>query len=191
MLAVDLLITEHRLIERGIAVLTKQRDRLNAGGALDTELMEIVVDFTRTYADRTHHGKEEEILFRDLGKKPLSAQLRRTTDDLVLEHAHIRNRVTQLVAAKELYLKGSREALRKVIEVLNELLVYYAAHIEKEEKHFFQPAMEYFTDDEKARMSAEMTEYDSRIIHEKYTRIIEALEQRGLSDCGQPRPPHR
>jgi len=27
------------------------------------------VDFFRTYADSTHHGKEEDILYRDLIKK--------------------------------------------------------------------------------------------------------------------------
>jgi len=33
--------------------------------------VDVAVDFIVTYADRTHHGKEEDILFRDLQDKNL------------------------------------------------------------------------------------------------------------------------
>ncbi len=34
--------------------------------------MDMIMDLIRTYADRCHHGKEEEILFKTLNAKDLS-----------------------------------------------------------------------------------------------------------------------
>lgn len=173
---IDPLISEHRLIERSIVVLVRQRDRIAAEKALDIELLDATVDFIRTYADRAHHGKEEQILFRDLLKKPLSEPQLKMCDQLIREHQYVRNRVTQLVAARELFLKGSREALVKISAILSELIIFYPEHAHREEHNFFPEVMAYFTDAEKAAMVAEMTNYDAKIIHEKYLRIIEAVE---------------
>jgi hemerythrin-like domain-containing protein len=30
------------------------------------------VDFFKNYTDKTHHGKEEDIIFREIGQKPIS-----------------------------------------------------------------------------------------------------------------------
>lgn len=186
---IDPLISEHRLIERSIAIMVRQRDRIKVENALDVELLDATVDFIRTYADRAHHGKEEQILFRDLAKKPLTEAQRKMRDQLIQEHQYVRNRVTQLIAARELFLKGSREALVKVSDVLSELVVFYPQHAHREEHSFFPEVMAYFSNAEKAAMLAEMTEYDARIIHEKYLRIIEALEEEAGScrphQCGE------
>ena len=78
------------------------------------------VDFIRTYADRTHHGKEEGILFRDLAKKQLSPEHVRIMSELMEEHKHARNTVSKLVEAKERYIKGE-DTLQDVIAYLKEL----------------------------------------------------------------------
>ena len=57
---------EHRLIERVIADVQTRLDGQAARRVVDTAYVDHVVDFLRTYADRCHHGKEEDILFRDL-----------------------------------------------------------------------------------------------------------------------------
>jgi hemerythrin-like domain-containing protein len=41
----------------------------------------IAVDFIRVFADQTHHGKEEDILFRELGKKPLTVKDRQIMEN--------------------------------------------------------------------------------------------------------------
>ena len=90
MIPADPLMKEHRLIERIIPVLTKQLPRINKGGALNSELIISVVDFFRTYADKCHHMKEEDILFRALASKRLSAAHRRTMSRLTEEHVYAR-----------------------------------------------------------------------------------------------------
>ncbi len=66
MLPVGPLMVEHRLIELMIALMSKEVKKIGEVGAPDPEFIRAAVDFIKTYADRLHHGKEEEILFRDL-----------------------------------------------------------------------------------------------------------------------------
>ena len=57
------------------------------------------------------------------------------------------------------------------------LVSFYPKHIEKEDKLFFIPCMDYFTDIEKDKMINEMWEFDKNMIHEKYTNIVEEYER--------------
>ena len=66
------LMIEHRLIEKMFALVREEVQQVKNGKRLDPIFVDTVVDFIRTYADRTHHGKEEDILFRDLEKKSMS-----------------------------------------------------------------------------------------------------------------------
>ena len=64
------LMREHRLIERMVALMRAETEKISRTGEARPDFITSAVDFFRTYADRTHHGKEEDILFRDLAKKP-------------------------------------------------------------------------------------------------------------------------
>ncbi|MGD9676204.1 MAG: hemerythrin domain-containing protein, partial [Candidatus Bipolaricaulia bacterium] len=66
------LMIEHRLIERMIALVSHAVAGIQSSGEVDPLFVDLAVDFIRTYADRTHHGKEEDILFRNLDRKGLS-----------------------------------------------------------------------------------------------------------------------
>jgi hemerythrin-like domain-containing protein len=138
--------------------------------------IDTAVDFIRTYADRCHHGKEEDLLFRDLAKKPLSPEHRKTMEALIAEHIYARGRVKRLVEAKEEYVRGKGEALETVRGLLNDLVAFYPAHIAKEDKHFFIPCMGYFTKREQETMLQEFWDFDRQLIHEKYRSVVERLE---------------
>jgi hemerythrin-like domain-containing protein len=63
---------EHRLIEKMLRLFDGEIRKINKNVQIDTVFIDTAVDFIRMYADRTHHGKEEDILFRELAKKQLS-----------------------------------------------------------------------------------------------------------------------
>ena len=91
------------------------------------------VDFIRTYADRTHHGKEEDILFRDLAEVEMSEEDGRVMQELVDEHVHARRLVGELVEANERYRQGETGTLATILEKLDALVELYPGHIEKED----------------------------------------------------------
>jgi hemerythrin-like domain-containing protein len=169
------LMVEHRLIERMIAIVKDELSEINKGKKANPLFIDTYVDFARTYADRCHHGKEEDILFRDLAKKKLSPEHKKTMDELVEEHIYARKTVGELVAAKDRYVQGDKDALKEITIKLSALAEFYPKHIQKEDKHFFFPILDYFTKQEQDAMLQEFWEFDRKLIHEKYQQVVGKL----------------
>jgi hemerythrin-like domain-containing protein len=144
---------------------------------VDPEFIEMAVDFIRTYADRCHHGKEEDILFRDLGVKKLTDEHKRTMEELVEEHKWGRRVTARLVEANTRYVQGNQEVLSAIMDCIKTLIEFYPKHIEKEDRYFFIPCMDYFTEAEKEAMLKEEWEFDKSLIHEKYRNMVMAAEK--------------
>ncbi|HEY41810.1 MAG TPA: cation-binding protein [Dehalococcoidia bacterium] len=175
MIPIGPLMREHRLIEQMVGLVKQELGRLSQGSQADAAFIDTATDFFRTYADRTHHGKEEDILFRDLANKGLSPEHLRTMQELVDEHVLARKTVGRLVAAKEDYVKGNVDSLGEILDSMRELITLYPAHIEKEDKHFFYPCMEYFSKPEQDGMLQEFWDFDQKMIHEKYQKVVDEL----------------
>ena len=173
---VGLLMIEHRLIERMIKLMDGQLRRIKKGNKIDTGFIDTAVDFIRIYADRCHHGKEEDILFKSLSKKGLSEGHGNIMNELISEHVMGRKTVKKLEEAKGSYLKGQNSAAKAIILNMETLVDFYPRHIEKEDKRFFIPSMDYFTDSERDSMIKEMYEFDKNMIHEKYRKVVESHE---------------
>jgi hemerythrin-like domain-containing protein len=60
------LVDEHRLILRMIALLEKKARQTAEGKYLNWQFYLDGIDFIRQYADRFHHAKEEDVLFKAL-----------------------------------------------------------------------------------------------------------------------------
>jgi hemerythrin-like domain-containing protein len=179
------LMIEHRLIERLINLMTREFQRIKDNVAVDPEFafvdpvfIDTAVDFLRTYADRCHHGKEEDILFQALAAKELAPEHRRIMEDLIREHAWARETTRHLVQAKEGYLLEQPGALADLMLHLEELIGFYPRHIAKEDQEFFIPGMAYFSDAEQADLLARMYDFDRQMIHEKYRGVVEGIENR-------------
>ena len=171
------LMIEHRLIERMITLIRDALVHIQSTGKVDPLFVDAAVDFVRIYADRTHHGKEEDILFRDLDKRPLSAEDHRVMNELLQEHVFGRQTTKALVDANTRYRNGDATALTDIAERLQTLVTFYPKHIEKEDKVFFPAAMAYFTHDEDQAMLAEFWEFDRKMIHEKYRAVVDELKK--------------
>jgi hemerythrin-like domain-containing protein len=171
------LMREHRLIERMIGLIGSELKHISEANKANVELLTAAVDFIRIYADRTHHGKEESILFRELAKKQLSEEHRRIMNELIKEHVYGRKLVSDLVMAMGSYRQGSVSALNDVKTCLTKLVAFYPAHVEKEDRHFFYPSLEYLSKQEQDNMLEEFWEFDRKMIHERYQVVVEELEK--------------
>jgi hemerythrin-like domain-containing protein len=171
------LMIEHRLIERMLSVIKDVLAKIETKHQIDPLFVDVAVDFIRVYADQTHHGKEEDILFRELNNKPLSAEDRRVMNELIEEHVFGRQTTKALVDANTRYRHGDETALADIANKLQTLVEFYPKHIQKEDRVFFPASRAYFSDEEDQAMLAEFWEFDRKMIHEKYKSVVEALEQ--------------
>ena len=177
------LMIEHRLIERMVRLMREELASIELLNRTKIMFLDASVDFFRTYADRTHHGKEEGILFRNLGTKVLSPEHNDLMEELVQEHIKARSNVRALAEARQAYAgskTGSPEAmvaLDEIIARLKTLVDLYPPHIEKEDRHFFIPILDYFSQEEQDEMLREFQEFDRQMIHEKYKHVVESYEK--------------
>jgi hemerythrin-like domain-containing protein len=171
------LMIEHRLIERMITLIKQKLGQIESTNQVDPLFIDTVVDFIRIYADRTHHGKEEDILFKKLENKQMSDQDRRIMDELVDEHALGRKTTKELVEANAQYRVDEKIALAVIVSKLKKLINFYPKHIEKEDKVFFPSYMKYLSDEEDQLMLEEFYEFDREMIHEKYKSVLKELEE--------------
>lgn len=176
MMPIAPLMIEHRLIERIIPLIKDELDKIKKQGKVDILFIDTAVDFFRTYADGCHHGKEEDIFFRDLATKQLGDEHKKIMNELVEEHVFARKTVGNLVNANKRYAQGDTAAADDIIALLKALVELYPKHIEKEDQHFFIPCMKYFSKQEKDELLKEFWEFDRTLIHERYKKIIEQLE---------------
>jgi hemerythrin-like domain-containing protein len=176
----DFLMKEHGLIERMFLLMEHEVEKMKNHNEANILFVKTAVDFIKMYADRTHHGKEEKILFRDLEKKPLSPNHINVMKELLEDHVWARTTVGQLANAMNQYLKGDIKILEQVINFLSEFVEFYPKHIKKEEQYFFLQVINHFTNEEQEKMFQEFEAFDPPLIYEKYEEVIETLQKKLL-----------
>jgi hemerythrin-like domain-containing protein len=169
-------MTEHRLIERVIGLMQRELDRMGRDERPNHRLVTSAVNFLRAYAGRCHQGKEEDVLYRSLELKPLSAEHRSMLDQLKREHQEMRKGTRLLAEAHERLNRGNKRGLEDVKLHMKELVDYYPAHMQKEDMQFFAQSMEYFSPQEQDKLLQAFWNYDKPMIHQAYRELIDDLE---------------
>jgi hemerythrin-like domain-containing protein len=171
------LMIEHRLIEKMLKIIRRELQQIRMTNRVDPLIIDKVVDFVRIYADRTHHGKEEGILFKQLDNKNISDQDKRLMEELINEHLLGRKTTKELIEANSRYRNGNHLALSIIAAKLDLLVDFYPKHIEKEDKIFFPAYAKYFTEQEDQAMLNQFWEFDQKMIHEKYKSVVQEMNE--------------
>ncbi len=176
MLPVGPLMIEHRLIEQLVAILADHVKKATDVKQIDLTLIDRGVEFMRRYADRCHHGKEEDILFKALQEKELDSTYKNILDELVYEHTLAREAVTNLALASEKAAAGDADGYADIVKMVEQIAALYPPHIEKEDKHFFIPIMDYFSKSEQDEMMQKFLEADQKLLYENYYLMVNGME---------------
>jgi len=168
---------EHRLIERIVLLVKKELQRSKKLLKIDTEFIRISIGFFKTYADMTHHGKEEEILFKALGEKNLTEDHIKMLNRLLNDHKIARETVHALEKMNNQYVQGYHANITAIQEKLQKLVTLYPQLITIEDIEFFFPVMNYFTVKESDAILQKFYNFDKTVIHEHYHHLVESLEK--------------
>ncbi|MFC1861077.1 hemerythrin domain-containing protein [Chloroflexota bacterium] len=106
---------EHRIIERMLATLNAAAARVDKGQELPPEFFAKAVDFIRNFADRCHHGKEEDNLFPVLERHGISRQ-GGPIGVMLMEHDRGRAYVRGMDEAAQRLAVGDRAALEAALD---------------------------------------------------------------------------
>lgn len=84
--SIQILIDEHDKILEGIAVLRQMAIQVLHQDTIDVEDYRAIINFIRDFADKHHHGKEEEILFKEALNLDLPAAEKLIRHGMLVEH---------------------------------------------------------------------------------------------------------
>ncbi len=171
------LMIEHRLIEKMLKLVKDESVMIKQTKDVNAIFIDNMVDFVRVYADQTHHGKEEAILFRDLANKHMTVDESKLMQELVDEHTLGRKTAKELVDAKNKFFSGDKSAAGVIVGKLDLLVEFYPRHIAKEDKIFFPSMMKYFTDVQQQEMLDKFWSFDRQMIHRKYEDLVQHITE--------------
>jgi hemerythrin-like domain-containing protein len=171
---VDVLHAEHAVILRVLDGLAHEAASLRRGGGLRPDYWLHALDFLEHFADRCHHGKEEELLFVELERAgmghdhgPLAC----------MRHEHEQGRAArqQMIAAlRQRDGNGLAHLAAAYVEQLRQ-------HVEKEDLVLFPLAFEMLDEAAVARLRDGFAAHEQSLgdgTHARYERL-----------AGQLRPP--
>jgi hemerythrin-like domain-containing protein len=126
------LVNEHRLILRMITLLELNAPLTAAGHYTNWQFYLDGVDFIRTYADRFHHAKEEDVLFEALVKNGMPRE-NSPIAAMLTEHDQGRAHVRTLEAAAREALAGQSGRGAIIAEHALAYAALLREHIDKED----------------------------------------------------------
>ncbi|HEV8310296.1 MAG TPA: hemerythrin domain-containing protein [Methylomirabilota bacterium] len=158
---------EHEAILRALAILERAGERLAAGQPLSEPALAELVELIRTFADRCHHGKEEDQLFPALRAKGVGEPLAVFLEDHVEGRGYLGTLSSPAPAAER------AAAARRYVGLLRD-------HIQRENEVLFPMADDVLTADEHADLAKRYEEVERRVVgpgvHEKLLAALDRLE---------------
>ncbi len=158
---------EHEVILRALAVLERLGERLARGRPVSDATLAELVQLFRTFADRCHHGKEEDHLFPALRAKGAGDALPVFLD----EHEEGRGYLRTLAGSGPPAERAA--AARRYVGMLR-------SHIERENEVLFPMADGLFTPEEHAALARAYADVEDRVVppggHDELLATLARLE---------------
>jgi len=167
------LVDEHVLIKRLLALIPAIVEFTESSLRVDRDLILRCVDFIRTYADKYHHMKEEDILFKYVDDKAEIIQV------MFKDHDTGRGHVRQVVEGAE---KGNKAQIKEHLLAYRELLTQ---HIKKEDEILYPWIDRQLSTTQVGEMFRKCSEADASVgdeLPKKYEKFIIELEEKLLQE---------
>lgn len=164
----QILVDEHVLIKRWLALIPVLLENVDLTDKEGRQIFLDGLDLIRSYADRLHHGKEEDILFKYFDDSEKIFQV------IYEDHRIARNHVKEMHTAIE---KVDMVSLHHHLNAYRDLL---AEHIEKEDEILFPWLDRKLSATQIAELASKFDEKDSKIDvePEQYRAFVDRLEKK-------------
>jgi hemerythrin-like domain-containing protein len=176
MKATEQLKEEHEGIKLMLSIMIKMTE----ANTINTEHLGKAIDFIKVFADKCHHGKEEDILFPELEKAGMSRE-NGPIAVMLYEHTEGREFIKGLTEAYEKYKNGDASALPAIRENTCGYVNLLRNHIEKENNVLFMMADRYFGEQKQEEIAVAFEKIEAERIgagkHEEYHKLLKELKK--------------
>jgi len=181
--ATEILIKEHDAILEMLDVLGKVCDKLEAGDAVATEHLEAILSFLQGFADRCHHGKEEDLLFPEMEASGIPRE-GGPIGVMLLEHVQGREFIQRMIAAVASLKEAGPRAPSEFVGAGRDYVRLLTQHIEKENNVLFRMADMRIPESKQQELEQQFDVVDKEKIGtdqiEQHLQKLDELKQRYL-----------
>lgn len=174
MQATDILMEEHRVIEKVLASLETAANRLSESRIIPMDFFLKAADFIKGFADGCHHRKEEGVLFVALSANGMSQETE-PLSIMLAEHEEGRRLTRAMREGAERVQGGDTTALSQVIQNALDYVTLLREHIQKEDHILFPMADDIIPVEQHQQIMADFNRLEHDDIQEKYLRIADEL----------------
>ena len=178
--ATDMLMAEHRVIERVLMALEKAVRRMEAGQVVRPGFFLDAAEFIRGFADECHHRKEEGVLFKALADNGMPAE-QGPLATMLYEHEKGRQFTRGMSTAAKKWQNGKTTAKNEVISNALSYAGLLRQHISKEDQVLFPMANRIIPAEQQRKIVEDFERVEDedtgKGTHEKFIELAEALEQ--------------
>jgi hemerythrin-like domain-containing protein len=173
---IEILMSEHRLIERVLGSLESAAGGVEGGLSIERPLLGDYTAFFRGFADACHHGKEEDILFQRMIERGFSRE-RGPLAVMYAEHEAGRERVRALAqVADGSGPLGAGERAR-VVGTACGFVALLRDHILKEDRILYPMALERLTGPELDQMEGQFEAFERQMRADgRYDRLCQLAD---------------
>lgn len=161
MQSVEILMQEHRNIERVVEALETAAAHLARGTAVRPAFFSEAAGFFADYADGVHHAKEEGVLFGAIARSGMPAS-EGPIPVMLEEHVEARSRTRALRRAAKKLEEGDATAGREVVSTAMSYAALIRDHIAKEDEVLFPMAAQLMAPETEAEVVAGMTRVEQQ-----------------------------
>ena len=171
---------DHQAIKRMLSILEGASRKLEAGEAVDAEDLAEMIEFIRVFADRCHHGKEEDLLFVAMEEAgvpreggPIGVMLQ--------EHDMGRGFVRGMDEALAAFRAGKATARSAFVRNARNYVLLLTQHIDKEDNILYPIADMHLSPEQQDALREGFAQVERERIgagkHEEFHALLDRLSQ--------------
>jgi len=180
MRATEELKEEHKAIKSMLKILERVTEKLEYGEIVNPEHLEKILEFIRVFADRCHHGKEEDLLFPAMEEAGIPKE-GGPIGVMLTEHDMGRDYVRGMEEGIKGYRKGDSGAGLKIIENARNYIKLLNDHIDKEDNILYMMADVHLSPEKQNGLLCEFEKVEEKKIgkgkHEEFHQLLHHLEE--------------
>ena len=180
--SIEILVNEHKNIKRILKIVRKMCLGIVEGIEVPYDDLYLVIDFIRNYADKYHHGKEEDMLFKDMDAELSKKIGKGPIQGMYIEHDYGRSFVRELEAALKAHQSGDNEAKVDIIANAIGYVNLLNKHIDKEDNMIYKFASNNLKKETLEKLDSEFESFENAKEHmevkKKYLKLIDKLDEK-------------
>ncbi len=180
MRALEELKEEHEAIKLMLKILEKISEKLDSGEIVDTDHLEKIVEFIQVFADRCHHRKEEDLLFREMEAVGFPRD-RGPVGVMLHEHEIGRGYVRNIKEGVAKLKAGDKKGALVIAENARGYVSLLSQHIDKEDNILYPMAENRLSEEKFEELGKGFEKVEKEIIgpgkHAEFHQLLHHLKE--------------